>query len=219
LIRVPSYWEARRDLRYYGEVVLLARAHVPAGRSVLDVGANETEVLERLEWFERRVALDVNEIPPRAGVETVAADFNEFEPAERFDLVLCLQVLEHLDRPGPFARKLLAAGRTTIISVPHEWPELGDRGARPRSNRRVEASSVDRARPNRDLDHRGPRHGAPDRGVPVARQSVTRSISPSGIWRNRVPSSRNDSTSPVHTNRYFPSPSLADSSPRDSSVR
>jgi hypothetical protein len=122
LIRVPSYWEARRDLRYYGEVVLLARAHVPAGRSVLDVGANETEVLERLEWFERRVALDVNEIPPRAGVETVAADFNEFEPAERFDLVLCLQVLEHLDRPGPFARKLLAAGRTTIISVPHEWP-------------------------------------------------------------------------------------------------
>jgi hypothetical protein len=122
LIRAPSYWEARRDLRYYGEVVLLARAHVPAGRSVLDVGANETEVLERLEWFERRVALDVNEIPPRAGVETVAADFNEFEPAERFDLVLCLQVLEHLDRPGPFARKLLAAGRTTIISVPHEWP-------------------------------------------------------------------------------------------------
>jgi Methyltransferase domain len=122
LIRVPSYWKSRRDLRYYGEVVLLARAHVPAGRSVLDVGANETEVLERLEWFERRVALDVNEIPPRAGVETVAADFNEFEPAERFDLVLCLQVLEHLDRPGPFARKLLAAGRTTIISVPHEWP-------------------------------------------------------------------------------------------------
>ena len=122
MIRVPSYWESRRDLRYYGEVVLLARAHVPAGRSVLDVGANETEVLERLEWFERRVALDVNEIPPRAGVETVAADFNEFEPAERFDLVLCLLVLEHLDRPGPFARKVLAAGRTTIISVPHEWP-------------------------------------------------------------------------------------------------
>lgn len=122
MIRVPSYWESRRDLRYYGEVVLLARAHVPAGRSVLDVGANETEVLERLEWFERRVALDVNEIPSRAGVETVAADFNEFEPAERFDLVLCLQVLEHLDRPGPFARKVLAAGRTTIISVPHEWP-------------------------------------------------------------------------------------------------
>jgi hypothetical protein len=122
LIRAPSYWEARRDLRYYGEVVRLARAHVPAGRSVLDVGANETEVLERLEWFERRVALDVNEIPPRAGVETVAADFNYFEPAEHFDLVLCLQLLEHLDRPGPFARKLLAAGRTTIISVPHEWP-------------------------------------------------------------------------------------------------
>ena len=62
------------------------------------------------------------EIPPRAGVETVVADFNDFEPRRRFDLVLCLQVLEHLDRPRPFARKLLGAGRTTIISVPHEWP-------------------------------------------------------------------------------------------------
>jgi hypothetical protein len=117
-----TYWGERREFRYYGEVVRLAREHAPNGGSVLDVGANETEVLERLEWFERRVALDVNEIPPRAGVETVAADFNYFEPAERFDLVLCLQVLEHLDRPRPFARKLLAAGRTTIISVPHEWP-------------------------------------------------------------------------------------------------
>jgi hypothetical protein len=122
LIRAPSYWEARRDLRYYGEAVRLARAHAPAEGSVLDVGANETEVLERLEWFDRRVALDVEAIAPRPGVETVAADFNEFEPAERFDLVLCLQVLEHLDGPGPFARKLLGAGRTTIISVPHEWP-------------------------------------------------------------------------------------------------
>jgi Methyltransferase domain len=122
LIGAPSYWETRRDLRYYREVVRLAQAHVSAGGSVLDVGANETEVLERLEWFERRVALDVDEIPRRAGVETVTADFIEFEPEERFDLILCLQVLEHLERPEVFARKLLAAGQTTIISVPNEWP-------------------------------------------------------------------------------------------------
>jgi 2-polyprenyl-3-methyl-5-hydroxy-6-metoxy-1,4-benzoquinol methylase len=122
LIGAPSYWDTRRDLRYYREVVQLARAHVPAGGSVLDVGANETEVLERLDWFERRVALDADEIPERAGVEIVVGDFNEFEPEAEFDLVLCLQVLEHLDRPAPFARKLLAAGGTAIISVPHEWP-------------------------------------------------------------------------------------------------
>jgi hypothetical protein len=117
-----SYWKARRELRYYGEVVRLAREHAPAGGSALDVGANDTEVLDRLGWFDRRVALDVDQIPPRPGVETVVADFEQFEPDERFDLVLCRQVLEHLDRPRPFARKLLAAGRTTIISVPHEWP-------------------------------------------------------------------------------------------------
>jgi hypothetical protein len=117
-----SYWEARRGFQYYSEVIRLAREQVPGGGSALDVGANETELLERLDWFERRVALDVGEIPQRPGVETVVADFNDFEAEPPFDLVLCLQVLEHLERPGPFARKLLRAGLTAIISVPYRWP-------------------------------------------------------------------------------------------------
>ena len=58
-------------------------------------------------------------------VETVVADFRDFEPEGPFDLVLCLQVLEHLARPEPFARKLLQTGRTVIISVPHSWPAGG----------------------------------------------------------------------------------------------
>jgi hypothetical protein len=117
-----AYWEARRGFRYYQEAVRLAREHVPGGGAVIDVGAHETEVLERLDWFERRVALDVNPVPRRARVETVIADFTWFEPRGRFDLALCLQVLEHLEHPGPFARKLLRTGRTAIISVPYRWP-------------------------------------------------------------------------------------------------
>jgi SAM-dependent methyltransferase len=116
-----GYWEARRHFRYYREVVRFAGEHVPAGGAVIDVGAHETELLERLDWFRRRVALDVRYVLPRPGVETVIADFNEFVPAGRFDLVLCLQVLEHLEDPKPFARKLLDTGRTVIISVPYRW--------------------------------------------------------------------------------------------------
>jgi hypothetical protein len=59
---------------------------------------------------------------PRPGVETVVADFYDYDPDGLFDLVLCLQVLEHLPRPRPFAHKLLRIGRTVIISVPYRWP-------------------------------------------------------------------------------------------------
>ena len=118
----PSYWEARRGFHYYRDVVRLAREHVPGGGTALDVGANETELLEWLDWFERRVALDVAEIPQRPGVETVVADFNDVEAERRFDLVLCLQVLEHLERPRQFAHRLLRAGLTVIVSVPYRWP-------------------------------------------------------------------------------------------------
>jgi len=117
-----NYWRSRRQFRYYREVLRLAREHAPAGGSALDVGANETELLGWLDWFERRVAVDVRDVPECPGIETVVADFNRFEPEGAFDLVLCLQVLEHLEAPGPFARKLLRTGRIAIVSVPYRWP-------------------------------------------------------------------------------------------------
>lgn len=117
-----AYWDSRREFGYYRDVVRLARKHVPGGGAVLDVGAHETQVLERLDWFERRVALDAERVEPSEGVEAVVADFHDFEPDASFDLVLCLQVLEHLERPRPFARKLLATAPTAIVSVPHRWP-------------------------------------------------------------------------------------------------
>jgi SAM-dependent methyltransferase len=123
LLGRAAYWESRRDFRYYRAVAELAHKHVPGGGAALDVGAKEVELLRELDWFERRVALDVHYVLPRRGVETVVADFLDFEPRDRFDLVLCLQVLEHLERPEPFARKLLATGRIAIVSVPYKWPE------------------------------------------------------------------------------------------------
>jgi hypothetical protein len=45
-----------------------------------------------------------------------------FVTRELFDLVFCLQVLEHLDRPGAFLRKLLRTGSVVIVSIPYNWP-------------------------------------------------------------------------------------------------
>lgn len=122
LLGRPAYWDERRRYRYYREVVRLARRHVPEGGRVIDVGAKEVELLRQLSWFQSRVALDTGYVMPRAGVETVIADFRDYEPDGPFDLVLCLQVLEHLPQPEHFARKLLRTGRTVIISVPYRWP-------------------------------------------------------------------------------------------------
>jgi hypothetical protein len=117
-----GYWQGRRHLAYYQEVVRLARAHVPAGSAVLDVGASDTRVLADLDWFPRRVALDITPMPRQPGIERVSADFLAYRPPLRFDLVLCLQVLEHLQDPEPFARKLLDSGRIVIVLVPYQWP-------------------------------------------------------------------------------------------------
>ncbi len=122
LLGRPVYWDGRRHLHYYQEVVRLARKHVPSGGRVIDVGSHGTELLQQLDWFDLRIALDSRYAMPRPGIDTVISDFRDFEPSEVFDLLLCLQVLEHVPEPQPFARKLLRTGRTVIISVPYLWP-------------------------------------------------------------------------------------------------
>jgi hypothetical protein len=117
-----GYWDSRKDFNYYRAVIELSRKHVPAGTQVIDVGALDTGVLTQLDWFQHRVALDVAYMPPRRRIRRVRMDFMEYRPPVTFDLVLCLQTLEHLNDPRPFARKLLETGKTVIISVPYKWP-------------------------------------------------------------------------------------------------
>jgi hypothetical protein len=54
-------------------------------------------------------------------VASITADVMAFEAAAMFDLVLCLQVVEHVPDPAAFIRKLLRTGRVLILSVPHNW--------------------------------------------------------------------------------------------------
>lgn len=117
-----AYWQRRQHMQYYREVIRLARAHAPEAKSVLDVGARDTPVLVELDWIGSRTAIDFEVAPDLPGVTGIKGDFLEFQPAQPFDLVICLQVLEHLDDPHRFAQKLFDTGRTVIISVPYQWP-------------------------------------------------------------------------------------------------
>lgn len=60
--------------------------------------------------------------PGSRGSSGCRPTFSPTGPPLRFDLVLCLQVLEHLQDPETFARKLLDSGRIVIVSVPYQWP-------------------------------------------------------------------------------------------------
>eukprot|EP00959_Pyramimonas_sp_CCMP1952_P175883 3675295-Pyramimonas_sp.AAC.1 len=45
-----------------------------------------------------------------------------WQAPHRYDLVICSQVVEHVDDAAAFVRKLLRIGRTVIVSVPYNWP-------------------------------------------------------------------------------------------------
>lgn len=117
-----DYWEVRKNYRYFTDVVRLAKAHAPDAKSVLDVGPRDTPFVRELAWIPEKTALDLEFQPTIEGATNLQGDFLQYRPEKPFDLVLCLQVLEHLDDPTTFARKLLATGRTVIISVPYRWP-------------------------------------------------------------------------------------------------
>ena len=81
----------------------------------------------------------IERIRSKFHVEAIQADFLEWTPpgwtapdqhrrraapayqAPPFDLVLCSEVVEHIDAPREFVRKLLAVGSIVVLSVPYKW--------------------------------------------------------------------------------------------------
>lgn len=126
-----GYWASRRSLHYY-EVVrglldgLTKRAPLEA---LLDVGTADTPVPT---WghFRARYSLDPAHSQARvralheAGVNAFAASVADWKPKRRFDVITCLQVLEHFEVPeaSAAAKKLLSVTNRLVVSVPHNWP-------------------------------------------------------------------------------------------------
>jgi hypothetical protein len=94
---------------------------------MIDVGSGNAPYLEWFDWIPRRVSVDL-EVPYRSeSVEGVAGDIRNLSFDETFDVCSCMQVLEHVPEPGPFARRLLELGRIVLISVPYKWPKGSNR--------------------------------------------------------------------------------------------
>lgn len=114
-----DYWTTRKNLNYYKEVIKLAKKYSPNAKSVIDVGSHNSEFLTQFDWIPNKTAIDIMRTPSIPGADNIMGDFMKYEPKHPFDLVLCLQVLEHLESPGVFVQKLLETGKIAIISVPY----------------------------------------------------------------------------------------------------
>ena len=101
----------------------LARKYAADGGRALDVGSRDCQYITWFDWFTEKYTLDLESSPELAEVTAITADFMTYTPQKHFDLVLCLQVLEHLADPHPFCQKLLSTGRIVIVSVPYMWPK------------------------------------------------------------------------------------------------
>lgn len=109
--------------------------------SVLDAGCGEGETIERLRPLLPGDTVGVDRNPAcidyshrrHPGFEFGVHDITSlpFED-DRFDLVICTEVLEHLDRPEDALAELIRVGRHhLVVSVPHEpWFDLTNRVAR-----------------------------------------------------------------------------------------
>ena len=116
-----DWWERRKRFKYYTVVRNFAKKYAPGARDLLDVGGYQPGYLKEFDWIPTKACVDVD---PKSveGVEMIKDDFLRYKLEKTVDVVLCLQVLEHIVDPVPFARKLLEAGAVTIVSVPYGWP-------------------------------------------------------------------------------------------------
>jgi hypothetical protein len=117
-----SYWKERKDSVYLFCARAICGKYGANVHSVIDVGSNRTPTLEwHRDQSPRLVSLDLRNPYVAPGVESITIDFLKYSALEKFDMVTCFQVLEHVPDAKAFAQKLLEIGKTLVVSVPYNW--------------------------------------------------------------------------------------------------
>lgn len=122
-----EYWRKRQTMMYYQYVLMIAGKLSQDASSLIDVGSRSTSITEEFHWIPERAALDIEAPYSSENVRGIKADFFAYQPEKKYDIALCLQVLEHIPDAQAFARKLLDIADRVLVSVPYDWPEFACR--------------------------------------------------------------------------------------------
>ena len=118
-----GYWERRMDMLYYQYVDYIIRTVGHDAHSLIDIGTASCPYLEWFDWIPERISFDMAQPYQSETVQGIQADFMAHEFDKKYDVLTCLQVLEHVPDVVPFARRLLEIANTVVISVPFMWGE------------------------------------------------------------------------------------------------
>ena len=128
----------RTHLHYYDTLFFTAIQYGANAKTIIEVGCASDPFIQYLDWIEHRTCVapyfvqygNSSKTNDDLGtkIERVTADFMEYRlPNEnKFDLLLCNQVLEHVPDPASFMKKLIESAKTSIISVPYNWEGCGE---------------------------------------------------------------------------------------------
>ncbi len=116
-----GYWEARRHLLYYKSLFQFVSVVGYDAQSLLDVGSASADYVSWMDWIPERFILDFKIPRKPEGITAIEIDFFEYEPENKFDVVLCCQVLEHVRDPELFCSKLKQVAKRLVITVPYKW--------------------------------------------------------------------------------------------------
>jgi len=123
---------SRQHYRYYDSVFYSAVQFGSKAQSAIEVGCAGDPFLRHLSWIGDRTcvapyfeAYDGQADKDSKDVKHVVADFMEYKPKKTFDLLLCNQVIEHVQDPAAFMKKLIESATISIISAPYNWPSCG----------------------------------------------------------------------------------------------
>jgi len=130
-----NYQAEREKYRYFRSTWCALKFAGGRAKTIVDVGSAFPPFLRSVDWIPERLVVspyfpgDENPCGTEdscttwPGIAINVADFYRWRGGHSYDIVLCSQVLEHVDDPSTFLRKLLQTGSHIVVSVPYLWKD------------------------------------------------------------------------------------------------
>ena len=119
----------REHYKYYDSLYFITQQFGWKAKSVLEVGCTDDPFIKHLTWIPQKECVAPYSAYGKSTensnqVMIHVADFYDWTAPrdDKYDLLICGQVVEHVDDPHTFVQKFfMVAKRTIIFSVPYKW--------------------------------------------------------------------------------------------------